>query len=491
MVLEWTKAQNVTVSGYETELINGATVYYANVSASTFTYTYTSHVAANTTYVLQVLGGGLTSNVAVVHTPALTPKNVVDMVLSAAGTYNSALLYWTAPQNVTVSGYETELIGGSSVYYANVSASTFTYTYTTHVAANTTYLLEVLGGGLTSNIAVVHTPALTPKNVVDMVLSASGTYNSVLLYWTAPQNVTVSGYETELISGSSVYYANVSASTFTYTYTTHVAANTTYLLEVLGGGLQSNIAVVHTPAMLAPNVVAPVLTGVAVSINDAWLNWSAEQNVSGFCVMPLCAHSYEVEMVYPTNVAIVVGLALNYSWTGLRPNQTYVFEVGAWTVSSNFLTVHTPATNPPGTTVYQPPILSVAGLTLTSVTLAWTAPTNVTVTDYEIQYGTTYNVWPHIVNEHGALEAVIGGLSSNTTYFFEVIATTAGGPEYSNVAPAHTLQVGGSNNAGSTFVEPWGELIVLSIAISMVVSAMAYGLTRSRRASFKHGRFSS
>ncbi len=134
--------------------------------------------------------------------------------------------------------------------------------------------------------------------------------------------------------------------------------------------------------------------------------------------------------------------------TGLTANTTYLFVVIAYTASSaegplsNFAPAHTFAYNP---AVVSFPVLSVVAIDYNSVDLAWTAPANVSIVNYTVEFGTAFGSYPTHISEGVSFDATVTGLNVNTTYWF-IVQTWTGvstkGP-VSNPAPAQTLSLKG------------------------------------------------
>ncbi|MGC1583023.1 MAG: hypothetical protein WA766_16170, partial [Candidatus Acidiferrales bacterium] len=123
-------------------------------------------------------------------------------------------------------------------------------------------------------------------------------------------------------------------------------------------------------------------------------------------------------------------------------SQTFNVNIGSSGVgivgAQGFYLAQEPVVNPPVVTA---PVLSVVAETVSTVGLAWTAPTNVSVVNYTVLWGTTYGTYTGSASEGASTFSVTASsLVSNTTYFFVVetwTGATQKGPA-SNVALAHT-----------------------------------------------------
>ncbi|HEX5942928.1 MAG TPA: fibronectin type III domain-containing protein [Anaerolineales bacterium] len=123
---------------------------------------------------------------------------------------------------------------------------------------------------------------------------------------------------------------------------------------------------------------------------------------------------------------------------GLVPANTYSFYVyavdgsGNRSQSSNTLTV----TTPPDTTPPSPPVVSLAGVNPTEVSLRWTASTD---DGLHIRYQVFVNGSPSGVETLNGLAAVVHGLTPETTYEITVKAQDFYGGNVS--APSNVLTV--------------------------------------------------
>ena len=176
----------------------------------------------------------------------------VNPSLGAGYSYNGNDTFYyatTCDQVVSgTSGYE-----GSWPDAISVGANGTTYTLT-GLTPDTAYCVSVTEWteGGQSPQAVNVTFATSGLGIP--ILSAAGYYNAILMNWTAVVGENVASYEVflQVGLGPATYYANVSA--LAYTWSSHVGPNLTYYVWVTGGGEQSNIVPVHTPATLPPNV---------------------------------------------------------------------------------------------------------------------------------------------------------------------------------------------------------------------------------------------
>ena len=384
---------------------------------------------------------------------------------SAVG-LNACVLTWSNYANSswllnTTIAYGTTY-GTYSAWVSTASTSTSEASIT-GLSANTTYFFiawswtEGSGSGavngLYTNVAVCHTLGSPAPIVSNATLSATGvTLTSVTLTWAPPENVTVIWYT--VYYGTSYYptFAGYASSdnpgVVTTDTITGLTLNTTYYFVLdswTSAGVRgppSNVVVAHTLGRAPLEVIAPVLTASASGLTSAVLTWSAVTNVTTTNYTLYDSTGYSNPL---TAGATNAGNLLYGSLSGLAQNTTYYAQVDSWTSAtvrgpySNIVTFRTLAGPAP---IVEPSVLAADSVSLTSITLTWTAPANVTVLNYTLYRGTAYAspLTGTPVSESTVLDTTVTGLAQNTTYFFEVgtwTSATARGP-YTNIVPAHT-----------------------------------------------------
>jgi Fibronectin type III domain len=191
----------------------------------------------------------------------------------------------------------------------------------------------------------------------------------------------------------------------------------------------------------APTSVEAVATG----LTSCEVTWSAPPNLPIANSTVVWGTSYGSPS-HQANVASGTSTSL----TGLALNTTYYTYVESWSSSGTSVASGFGAAGACRTLAQGPPIvsnatLSAAGVSLTSVTLSWEPPANVTVLNYTVYYGTTYHTtfsgFASSSNAGLVTTDTITGLTLNTTYYFVLASWTSAtvrGPP-SNVAVAHTL----------------------------------------------------
>ena len=385
---------------------------------------------------------------------------------SAVG-LNACVLTWSNYANSswllnTTIAYGTTY-GTYSAWVSTASTSTSEASIT-GLSANTTYFFiawswtEGSGSGavngLYTNVAVCHTLGSPARIVSNATLSATGVaLTSVTLTWAPPGNVTVVNYTvyygTSYHPTFSGFASSANAGLVTTDTITGLTLNTTYYFVLdswTSAGVRgppSNVVVAHTLGRAPLEVIAPVLTASASGLTSAVLTWSAVTNVTTTNYTLYDSTGYSNPL---TAGATNAGNLLYGSLSGLAQNTTYYAQVDSWTSAtvrgpySNIVTFRTLAGPAP---IVEPSVLAADSVSLTSITLTWTAPANVTVLNYTLYRGTAYAspLTGTPVSESTVLDTTVTGLAQNTTYFFEVgtwTSATARGP-YTNIVPAHTL----------------------------------------------------
>ena len=533
VTLTWSPPANTTVLNYT--VYYGSTYhntyagYGSSASAGLVTTDTIAGLTLNTTYYFVVASWtsatlrGPPSNVAVAHTLGRAALTVGAPVLEAVGSsLTGVALTWTAPANVTVVNYTLY----RSTSYAlplttsAVSEGSALDVAVTGLSPNTTYYFQIgtwtsaTLRGPYSEIAVAHTLAGPAPIVGSPVLSVAGiSLAAIALTWSAPANVSVVNYTayygTTYHATYSGYASSVNAGNVLDLTISGLSQNTTYWLLIQSWtsatvrGPVSEVTVAHTFWSPAPIVGGFVLTGAAYVNGAGWmpvdgslvaLNWTAPANVTVLnytlyeAPWPCETLYYQLAGCLGGSVTSLGGAATypnGGTFTGSMPyNTTYEFVLGTWispTVrgpSSNWVVVTSPFDS------QRAPILSVTAVSETSVTLAWTAAVNETVLNYTIEWGTSYGVYGHHVSEGLALDASIGGLAADTSYWFVVVAwRSASVSDFpaSNAAPAHTQPIPTAQTPLPNDLITYDDALVTAFLIALGVGFVFYLLARRQR----------
>jgi chitodextrinase len=250
------------------------------------------------------------------------------------------------------------------------------------------------------------------------------TNNSLTLNWNAStDNIAVAGYD--------IYKDNVKINSSLVATTSYdvsgLTAGTTYSFYTVAkdaAGNSTNSSSINATTISVPDTEPPTapsnLTANNISFASLTVNWTASTDNVGVTGYDIYKDSLKI------NASLVTGITYNVS--GLTASTTYSFYVVAKDAagnSTNSSLINATTTSAPDTEPPTAPLdLAANNITLTSLTLNWTASTdNVGVTGYDVYKdsikisaspvtGTTYSV---------------SGLTASTTYSFYVIAKDAAG----------------------------------------------------------------
>ncbi len=447
---------------------------------------------------------GPPSNVVVAHTLGRAPLEVIAPVLTASASgLTSAVLTWSAVTNVTTTNYTLY----DSTSYSNpltagaTNAGNLLYGSLSGLAQNTTYYAQVDSWtsatvrGPYSNIVTFRTLAGPAPIVEPSVLAAdSVSLTSITLTWTAPANVTVLNYT--LYRGTA--YASpltgtpVSESTVLDTTVTGLAQNTTYFFEVgtwtsaTARGPYTNVAPAHTSSSPAPIIAENfTLSGAAYYAlgvpgqSIVALQWSEPANVT---VLNYTLLEAPLGGSWSDYTPSSLGTSTSTS-TSMNENDTFLFQIESWTgatergPTSNVLVV----TSPEFASIA--PRLSVAGVSLTSIAVTWTAVQNQSVTNYTLVYSTVGPNGPFTgrVSEGSSLSATISSLAPDTTYWLRVWAWDSGTLVLmSNVGPAQTLSpIPPAPVIPVSLTIP--QVVVISTFMALIVAGLIAAGTRKKK----------
>ena len=431
------------------------------VSAST-TYTYT--VLAVT--VDNTAGASSTTQV---KTPAsqqpdpgpTAPSNLTATVVND----NQINLTWTAStDSVTGIKQYNVLRNGTQVGTVTPTTSNTLSFGDSGLSAHTTYSYQVVavsGGGKTTSSTTV--PATTtdsmPPAIPKNLASSAQTTTSITLTWDASTDPVYSASSlTYSVYRGSQLLTTTPAGTTTYT-DTGLSPGTTYSYTVTASnpsGDTSNASAAFTQATKNLNCAAPAapssFTATATATTSVSLSWKAVA-ATGSCTI---AH-YVLER---DGITLSQLTGLSFTDTGVSASTTYTYTVLAVAVdntpgnTSTAQATTPPAQQPdPGPTA--PANLVATALNGTQINLTWTASTD-SVTGIK-QYNVLRNgTQVGTVTPNGnSLSFGDSGLSSSTTYSYQVVAVSGGGKTTGSASvQATTLDstspvIPPSNNGGS------------------------------------------
>ncbi len=416
-------------------------VFIRILSTTGTTYTATD-LLPNTTYYFRLYArnSGGTSADFTAATGATKPYSpAVPTGLTAANVKQTTLtLNWTAP---------TGPLTGYALSYSTSAAFTDSTVVpapavgdnskpVTGLTANTTYyfrLRAVNTGGSSPNATATVTTAPNAPTAPGPLTATNVEVTTLTLNWTAPTGNTQTGYR--LVRSTSAAFTDSTTLTppavgVTSLPLTGLTGNTTYYFRLYALNLGGSSAPATTSALTKPApptlLAAPAATLTQTGLTLTWTPPAGGPTST--------LTNYELQ--YATSADFTAGLvtttpantATSELISGLSPNVLYYFRLRAQNATgfSTYATLQT--TTLPGAPL-TPTIFAASAITISSLTLTWTAPTG-PITGYQLDRATdagfTQNLVP-LTPAAGASSQAVGGLSGGTRYFFRLRAINAGG----------------------------------------------------------------
>jgi chitodextrinase/regulation of enolase protein 1 (concanavalin A-like superfamily) len=448
LTLSWTASTDVGGPGIGGYLVfrNGTQV--ANVTVGTsFT---DSGLTGSTSYLYTVqaydktsptpLSSALSTALSVTTTnspPPSTPTGLAPSVVTGT----TLTLSWTASTDAGGPGVAGYYVFRNGTKIASVTSGT---SYPdSGLTGDTSYQYQVQAFDkttptpLTSALSAarsVTTGAPPPPSTPTGLATSSVTYNSLTLSWTASTdtggpgiggyNVIRNGTQVATVtSGTSFADSGLSAST-TYTYTVQAFDRTTPTPETSGASSALGVTTSPPPPPSTPTGLA----ASSVSYNSLTLSWTASTDAGGPGI-----GGYTV-FRNGTQVATVTS-GTSYADSGLSASTTYTYTVQAFDRTtptpetsgvSSALGVTTSPPPPPST----PTGLAASAVTATSLTLSWTASSDVGGPGIGGYY--VFRNGTKIATVTSGTSFADSSLAENTTYQYQVQA-------YDKVTPTPDL----------------------------------------------------
>jgi titin len=447
VILTWTAPSSTggsPITGYKVEMSedDGETWSTAILDTQTSsTYASVNGLAPGQLYAFRVSAinsagvGSASSNV------TGTPIVVSTVVLSGSAGNGSANLSWTAPTDVTQTGYVVE---------RSVDGATWTSAMTNPTANSTTGTAS----GLTNGVLYIFRvqvltsagPASGYSNYLSLVpqgapgaptgLVGTGGDAQVTLRWTAPSSnggAAITGYKVEYSANGTTWSTATSttgnqATAYTVTGLTNATAYSFRISAINAVGASVTSVVASSTPYTTPT--APASLSAVAGTSQVVLTWTPPTSNGGNAVSSYTVQqSADGGFTWTTLSSSVTGLT--YTATDLSNGSTYAFRVAA--------------TNAAGTGVFTQPITSTpfvapdaptsvtAGAADSSVALSWTAPTNVPSTSiigYRVERApATGSTWTVVAaNTASSLTSyTVTGLTNGTEYRFRVTALISAG----------------------------------------------------------------
>jgi len=360
---------------------------------------------------------------------------------------------------------------------------------------NTTYFWRVnasVGTG-TSGWSAVWSFATIPNPPAMPVLSSpsSGTIGQPVptnLAWNADAGAASYALQVSNTSSFTTFAFNQAGLTSTSQPVGGLAATATYYWRVNAtnaGGTSAWSGAWSFTTPLFPSAAPSLSTPSNGAANEPimlTLAWNSVANATGYAVMVATTSDFSVSFAegsVSSTQFVVSGLAnaATYYWevNAFSANGTSPWS-GAWHFSTVITTPAAPVLAGPA---------SGTGDQGTSITLSWNTATN--AASYGIQVSSTSNFTTFTFNKTGVttLSEAVTGLALNTTYYWQVNATNAGGT--SAWSGAWSFSTVGSVPVVPTLVSPSNSALTglsPTLSWSLVIGATTYGLQVSTSAAF-------
>ncbi|NDF32899.1 MAG: hypothetical protein EB147_11840, partial [Acidimicrobiia bacterium] len=346
---------------------------------------------------------------------------------------------WTAPSSTggsPITGYKVEVSedGGSAWTTAIVDTQTSsTYASVNGLAPGQLYTFRVSAINSAGVGAMSGTATGTPIVVSTVVLSGVAGNGSANLTWTAPTDVTQTGYVVERSTDGTTWTSAMTnpAANSTSGTATGLTNGTLYIFRIqvltsagAASGYSNYLSLVPQGTSGAPTA----LTGTAGD-SQVTLRWTTPTSNGGAAIS-----GYKVEYsadgtTWSTATASTGNQATAYTVTGLTNATAYSFRVSAINAVGSSATSNVTSSMPYTTPAAPASLSAMAGTS--QVVLSWTAPSfngGNTVTSYSVQQSSDGGfTWTTLSSSVAGLTYTATGLTNGSTYAFRVAASNAAG----------------------------------------------------------------
>lgn len=365
-------------------------------------------------------------------TPTVNPITGSPTVTSIAGTDYVGISQATADAKITLAN----LLDGETIDQA-AAATTVSDTDTFWVGQGSNVMVRQTQSAVWPWVQTKLASYKMPVVEITTSTTLDGSVHNGAILVVSATGITISsgpnmgsGFNCDLInvSGGNVTWSGISTSGGSTTLPTGNTA-TIWAATYSGGNLVFASTGQVTSTVTTPGQVTGLTAGTTTSTSQA-LTWSAPSGSGG---LPTSYNvNYKLHSGSSWTPFASVG-ALSATVTGLTASTSYDYQIvavnsaGNGTASST-LTVTTAATGTlaaPGPTTG----LTAGTATANTVPLTWTAPSaGGTVADYNVQYRVTGgSSWTPASSTVTGTSYTVTGLSSSTSYDFQVAATNSTG----------------------------------------------------------------
>jgi hypothetical protein len=346
------------------------------------------------------------------------------------------------------------LLGGGIlvVFLTSITTSQTHFTFTSNTGNDATVAIptnanpNINGTPLASGDEI---GAFTPAGLCVGAVVWSGTNTALTVWGDNDLTPTIDGMAaSEQISyrvwdlSSNTEYATVNV---TYSQGNgNYSANALYVLSSL-----SAVAPPTAPVLTSPSNGA---TGAAI---NPTLGWNASTGAASYGLQVSTSSSFSSTVVNQTGITTT-----SYAASGLANNTTYYWRVNAtnaggtsaWSSSRSFTTI----VAAPSAPTLSSPTNGATGAAI-NPTLGWNASTG--AASYGLQVSTSSSFSSTVVNQTGITTTsyAASGLANNTTYYWRVNATNAGGTS------AYSASWSFTTNVSQSIVLPQGWNMISSV----------------------------
>jgi chitodextrinase len=485
LTLSWTASTGSSPITYSVlDRVGGTGSFTTVASGISGTSRAVSGLTSSTTYNFEVTAtgpGGTSAPSAVLSATTLAASVApsVPVGLQASNVGSTGLtLSWNASTGTAPITYNVlDRVTGAGTFSSVATGISGTSTTISGLTAGTSYDLEVVAtgpGGTSAPSAVltVSTPTVTSapssptglqsSNVTTTSLTlswnasippvkaitATGSGSTLNVSWTSPSAAPITYNVLDRITGTGNFSSAATGISGTSTTISGLTAGTSYDLEVVatssdGTSAPSAVLTVTTSSVVTAPSVPTGLRATSVATTSLTLSWTASTGTG-----PITYNVLDRVTGTGSFTSVAGPSGTSTSISGLTANTSYDFEViatgpGGTSAPSTVLTVTTLTTNVAPSV---PTGLQASNITTTSAALSWSASTGTGPITYTVQsrISGTGSFVP-VASGVSGTSTTINGLTANTNFDFEVIATGPGGTSApSAVLTITTLASGGA-----------------------------------------------
>jgi fibronectin type 3 domain-containing protein/regulation of enolase protein 1 (concanavalin A-like superfamily) len=406
------------------------TTVQTNLTATSFTDT---GVANGTTYYYVVSAsnlGGESPNSAEASATPLAPPAVPEGLAAIAGDATVALA-WSAASGAD--SYQVKRATAPGGPYTTLASGVTGLTYTDSAVTNGTTYYYVISGvnpvAESANSAEVSATPLPPVPAAPATLTATPGNSTVALAWSAADGAE--SYNVKRATNSGGPYATLVSGLTATTYNDTSAVNeTTYYYLVtatnLGGEGEASPEVSATP------VTPPVApAGLAATSGDAsaTLTWNSVAGASGYRLKRATTSGGPYALVTEST-------GTSFADTGLTNGMTYYYVVSAYNAGGESAN-STQVSAEPQAVPDAPTGLAATAASSSKINLAWNTVSG--ANSYAVKRATTTG-GPYTTLATGLTATSFNdtGLTSATTYYYVVTATSNGGESVTSTEASAT-----------------------------------------------------